>query len=77
MEAKVSKLPLYTRLGFAAIVAFGMVGNCAYPGDVRPSVVLAVVAIAWVNIRILLEGVASFRILQALKAAEKDGPKAP
>jgi hypothetical protein len=75
-----ARIPLYTRLGFALIVIFGMVGNCAKPGDSRPIIIFMIVSILWCCSRILLEGLEAYRILRLAHQHDKKddvGPKQP
>ncbi len=84
LEKFLGKMPLYVRIGFALVVVFGMVGNCARPGDTRPVVLFVMTALVWTLMRILQEGIEAYRILKManahdaeLKAGKKPDDKAP
>lgn len=60
---------LYWRIGWALLVLFGMVGNCA--GKRTESVLVFVIAaIVWTCLRILAEGIESWFSLQYLRKLE-------
>jgi len=69
-----AKLPLYVRLGFGAIVLFGMVGNCA--GHTQGAVaVFVLTATLWACSRIIQEAIEAWMILGLLKKSETDDKK--
>lgn len=70
LEKFLGKVPLYVRIGFALLVVFGMVGNCARPGDTRPVVLFFFVATLWALMRILQEGIDAYRILKMAREHE-------
>jgi hypothetical protein len=65
------KLPLYLRIAFAAFIVFGLVGNCAHPGDVRPVLIFIFTALFWACSRILQEGIDAYRILRMAQQHEE------
>ena len=78
------KLPLYLRIAFAAFIVFGMIGNCAHPGDTRPVIIFVFTALFWACARILQEGIDAYRILrlaqqheESLKKGDKKTPPEP
>lgn len=73
-ESKLDKVaarwPLYTRIGWAAVVVFGLVGNCAGHRE-GSAIVFIVTAIIWANVRIIQEAVEAFAILRLANEHEK------
>lgn len=68
------RYPLYVRIGFAMVVVFGMVGNCA--GRREGSVmVFALVSILWACTRMIQEGIDAYRILTMAKKHDQDQKK--
>jgi len=64
------RYPLYVRIGFALVVLFGMVGNCAGRRE-GSLVVFIMVTILWACTRIVQEGIDAYRILTLAKKHDK------
>jgi hypothetical protein len=61
-----ARYPLYVRIGFGAVILFGMVGNCA--GHREGSlVVFMLTATVWACCRIVQEAIEATRVLMAVK----------
>jgi hypothetical protein len=83
MEKFWARYPLYVRMGWALIIVFGLVGNCA--GKREASLAVFIIAsILWACTRMIQEGIDAYRILtmakkhdQDAKDAKKDEPPAP
>lgn len=76
-----ARVPLYARLGFGAIVLFGLLGNCTGHRD-GSIVVFVFVSVIWCCNRIITEAFEAYRILLIAKKldaeqtqAKKDGDK--
>jgi hypothetical protein len=68
-------LPLYSRIGWAVLVAFAFTGVLLGHGG--PAAAIALVsAVMWTLMRILVEGIESYKVLRLLKqqATEKKPP---
>lgn len=69
-----ARYPLYVRIGFALVVLFGMVGNCAGRRE-GSLVVFIMVTILWACTRIVQEGIDAYRILSLAKKHDKEQKK--
>jgi hypothetical protein len=70
------RYPLYVRIGFGLILAFGMVGNCA--GHREGSVLIFIMtAVLWACSRIIQEAIDSWRLLSLMNKLEKPEKKDP
>lgn len=76
-----ARYPLYIRVGWALIIVFGLVGNCA--GRREQSLAVFVIAsLMWACTRMIQEGIDAYRILTLAKKHDqeqkdvdkKDGP---
>jgi hypothetical protein len=68
-----AKVPLYTRIGFALLVVFGMIGNCMGRTD-QALMIIVVTIVVWTSTRMIQEGLEAYRILalaRQLNAATK------
>jgi hypothetical protein len=66
LEKFAGRYPLYVRIGFAMVVLFGMVGNCAGRRE-GSLVVFIIVTILWACSRMVQEGIDAWRILSLAK----------
>ena len=70
----VARYPLYVKIGFGMVIAFGMVGNCA--GHREGSVIIFVLtATLWACTRIIQEAIEAWRVLTLAKAHDKSKDK--
>jgi len=70
-QKQLGRLPLYMRVAWAAIVVFGMVGNCSGHREQSLSL-LFLISIMWISLRILTEGVEAWHILHLALAHERN-----
>jgi hypothetical protein len=76
LQKHMGRYPLYVRIGFAMVVVFGMVGNCAGRRE-QSMFVFILVSIIWVCSRIITEAIDAYRVLvtaRAHDAKKKDEP---
>ena len=75
-QKQMGRFPLYMRICWATLVVFGMVGNCAGHRE-QSLAILILVAVMWVTIRILVEGIEAYKILHLAVNHDKDDKKDP
>ena len=76
LQKQLGRLPLYTRIGFAMVVIFGMVGNCAGRRE-QSLAVFILVSILWACTRMIQEGIDAYRILTLAKKHDDDKKNPP
>jgi hypothetical protein len=67
-------IPLVSRIVFALVVLFGIVGALMKRGDLQPIYILVVTSVIWVCVRIVTEAMDAVKLLQMLAKAKKDDP---
>jgi len=75
-QKQAARIPLYVRLGWGALLLFGMVGNCAKPGSPGPVYIFILVGIMWACIRAMTEAIDAYRVLMLVRAHDNE-KKAP
>lgn len=70
-----ARFPLYIRLGWGALLLFGMIGNCARPGSPAPVYVFIMVGIMWSCLRAMTEAIDAYRILTLARAQDAEKKK--
>lgn len=84
MSALRARLPYYIQIAWGLFVVFGLLGTCAKPNSQAPITILIFVSLAWVLLRISMDAIAAWMVLQAanshaekLKGDGKGGPSRP
>lgn len=74
LKKHLGRLQLYVRMGWGVLLLFGMLGNCAKPGNPVPVYIIIFVAIMWSCVRALTEAIDAYRVLMMARAhdAKKD-----
>lgn len=76
IKKHIERIPLYTRMCFAAIVLFAFVGNCAGHRDGSVAIIVIMTCL-WVSMRIIAEAFEAFTVLRMLKHAEQEMKEPP
>jgi hypothetical protein len=77
-QKQLGRFPLYVRLGWGLLLLFGMVGNCARPGNIAPIYIFIFVGLMWSCTRAMTEAIDAYhtlRMANAHDAKQKEAEK--